>query len=1049
MSEHDWCRENLDLYLAGGLAPDESLHLERHAAECAACAQELARGRLLDRELDRLCAPVHFSGDWDQRVQARWHKTNKPRRSRDLVRWAAAAAALLLVGGLGGVVSAMMQQGMVAFPGADMVGAGLFQRGPAEEGVSLRELERAKAEPAQVNESVQRIPVTADDSDVLEDLDAFKTSRGRPNIIGEGKSSEFYPPAPGLIVRDGRSHTPVTGGIIGGKSKSVPGSVTFSDAVGIRDGTADAPAKRLAGLQQLGDMKEDAALNFRSNDSAKASGKEAQAARAGAPPSVERAKGSTYFGLSGATASQPAEPKAAEATPSDLAARTADKAEKVSDDTLATFLPGTTSLNIRDVERLQKLQQKKQDLKREETQALKKQLQEGRTEDLAAATGAQPKPEPQGAQRKIIRTGELEFEVNVFDDTVAKITRLIGAIPGAFVATVNSDKLPNGKVKGSVVVRVPPESLDKFVLDLRKALAKVSELKSQKIGSADVTKQYTDIESRLRAARAMEERILAIIKNGKAEVKDLIAAERELGTWRTKIEEMEGEIRYYNNQIGLSTLTITAYEKEIRAAASMVVTEHVTMKIEADDVEKSLQAALLAVTAAKGRVTKSDLKQHAAGQLEAVLSFEVAPAQADAVKDKLKGLGNVTHQDAQRLQQAEGGTAPLGEIKSHTNDVHFHVTLYNVANIQPREAYVLQIVVPDVPGDYKKLLDGVTAAKGQVRVSQLDEKDKTNTFAQLDFDVPSTQRELFDKVLAGLGDVVSRNTTRAGPGESATDRKVGYRLTLKSESSVPPRETFTLTVYSLDVPATYSKLQDAAARLKGTVRALQLNEQDKNNITAQFDVDLPRSDTAALEKLLDDAGEVASRTTSRVPPNEIATDRKVGYRLTLRSQIPPRETLDLNIEVADVDGAAATLTALVKSAKGRVTASEVTQDAAGKSVAIALFDVPLLAKDELAAKFKAIGKVRGQKAAQNLQAPDGKLATAHINVRLTNVTPIVPSDEGLWPQVRRSLGYAFTLLSVSLMFVIVGLSVLLPWALIVWLGVKLVRRLRARGQAEA
>jgi hypothetical protein len=38
---------------------------------------------------------------------------------------------------------------------------------------------------------------------------------------------------------------------------------------------------------------------------------------------------------------------------------------------------------------------------------------------------------------------------------------------------------------------------------------------------------------------------------------------------------------------------------------------------------------------------------------------------------------------------------------------------------------------------------------------------------------------------------------------------------------------------------------------------------------------------------------------------------------------------------------------------------------------------------------------------------------------------------------------------VSLMFVIVGLSVLLPWALIVWLGVKLVRRLRARGQAEA
>src|SRR5205807_10422381 len=104
----------------------------------------------------------------------------------------------------------------------------------------------------------------------------------------------------------------------------------------------------------------------------------------------------------------------------------------------------------------------------------------------------------------------------------------------------------------------------------------------------------------------------------------------------------------------------------------------------------------------------------------------------------------------------EGGTAPLGEIKSRTNDVHFHVTLYNVANIQPREAYVLQVVVTDVPAEYQKLLEGVAAAKGQVRVSQLDEKDKTNTSAQLDFDVPAAQRERFDKVLAGLGDVVAR-----------------------------------------------------------------------------------------------------------------------------------------------------------------------------------------------------------------------------------------------------------------------------------------------------
>src|SRR5439155_25838206 len=112
---------------------------------------------------------------------------------------------------------------------------------------------------------------------------------------------------------------------------------------------------------------------------------------------------------------------------------------------------------------------------------------------------------------------------------------------------------------------------------------------------SDVTKQYYDLESRMRAARTMEERLIDIIKKGKGEIKDLLLAERELGVWRTKLEEMEGEFRYYNYQVSLSTLTINLEEKEIRVAAAIVVTEHINMKIEADDVKKALQTALAAV----------------------------------------------------------------------------------------------------------------------------------------------------------------------------------------------------------------------------------------------------------------------------------------------------------------------------------------------------------------------------------------------------------------------------------------------------------------------
>src|SRR5207249_6505218 len=129
---------------------------------------------------------------------------------------------------------------------------------------------------------------------------------------------------------------------------------------------------------------------------------------------------------------------------------------------------------------------------------------------------------------------------------------------------------------------------------------KVGELKTQRIGSQDVTKAYTDLESRLRAARTMEQRLLEIIKSGKGEIKDLLLAEKELGVWRTKIEEYEGEKRYYDNLVSLSTLTTTLAEREIRAPYAIIETEQVQMGIEVEDVDKAQQQALAAVAEAKG-----------------------------------------------------------------------------------------------------------------------------------------------------------------------------------------------------------------------------------------------------------------------------------------------------------------------------------------------------------------------------------------------------------------------------------------------------------------
>src|SRR5260370_36211612 len=108
----------------------------------------------------------------------------------------------------------------------------------------------------------------------------------------------------------------------------------------------------------------------------------------------------------------------------------------------------------------------------------------------------------------------------------------------------------------------------------------------------------------------MEQRLLNIIKEGKGQIKDLLQAEKELGVWRTKIEEMEGEIRYYNNLVSLATLSIKMYEKDISTAALVTENQRVQSGVDVEQVERGHKEALKAILDAKGRASRSELQQH-------------------------------------------------------------------------------------------------------------------------------------------------------------------------------------------------------------------------------------------------------------------------------------------------------------------------------------------------------------------------------------------------------------------------------------------------------
>src|SRR5260370_39765258 len=110
------------------------------------------------------------------------------------------------------------------------------------------------------------------------------------------------------------------------------------------------------------------------------------------------------------------------------------------------------------------------------------------------------------AKRKVIRNANVELEIVSFDEAGQKITAFAKEEHG-YVATTDSQKQANGKLRGQVVVKVLPENLDAFLQKIRG----LGELKNQTLGTEDVTKAYFDTDARLKNARVMEQRLIDIL----------------------------------------------------------------------------------------------------------------------------------------------------------------------------------------------------------------------------------------------------------------------------------------------------------------------------------------------------------------------------------------------------------------------------------------------------------------------------------------------------------------------------------------------------------
>jgi len=163
---------------------------------------------------------------------------------------------------------------------------------------------------------------------------------------------------------------------------------------------------------------------------------------------------------------------------------------------------------------------------------------------------------PQG--RKFIITMDLDAEAEDLNGALAAINEKLTALDGY----MESQNIYNGSAysgrryrHANLTLRVPAERLDEFTA----AVDAISNVVSSSRDTDDVTLQYVDTESRVKALQTERDRLLELMEQAET-MSDLLEIESRLTDVRGELEQYASRLKVLDNQIDYATVNLSLSE---------------------------------------------------------------------------------------------------------------------------------------------------------------------------------------------------------------------------------------------------------------------------------------------------------------------------------------------------------------------------------------------------------------------------------------------------------------------------------------------------------
>ena len=164
-------------------------------------------------------------------------------------------------------------------------------------------------------------------------------------------------------------------------------------------------------------------------------------------------------------------------------------------------------------------------------------------------------------ERLVIKNADLSITVENPEEKIALISALADSMGGHVVTSNTYQSYADSGAQvpeGNITIRIPAEKLD---IALEKIKENVDEVNSENVSGEDVTDQYVDLQSRLKAKKAAEEKMLEIMSQANT-TEETLAVYSQLQIIQSDIEVLTGQINYYERSAAMSSVSVRVIATE-------------------------------------------------------------------------------------------------------------------------------------------------------------------------------------------------------------------------------------------------------------------------------------------------------------------------------------------------------------------------------------------------------------------------------------------------------------------------------------------------------